>query len=53
MLLTILAEGQQNKEIRNDIETEHLVIFIMGALRLFVKRWQFPGFAFNLEKEGV
>jgi hypothetical protein len=25
----------------------------MGTLRLFVKRWQFSGFAFNLEKEGA
>ncbi len=52
MLLTILKEGQQKKEIRNDITADHLVIFIMGALRLFVKRWQFAGFTFNLEKEG-
>jgi AcrR family transcriptional regulator len=52
-LLAILTEGQRNNEIRNDIEAGHLVIFIMGALRLFVKRWQFSGFAFNLEKEGV
>lgn len=52
-LLAILTEGQQNDEIRNDIVAGHLVIFIMGALRLFVKRWQFSGFAFNLEKEGA
>jgi len=52
-LLAILKEGQQNNEIRNDISAEHLVIFIMGALRLFVKKWQFSGFAFNLEKEGA
>src|SRR5690554_3515301 len=52
-LLAILKEGQQNNEIRNDIGAEHLVVFIMGALRLFVKKWQFSGFAFNLEKEGA
>ncbi|HDR51782.1 MAG TPA: TetR family transcriptional regulator [Mariniphaga anaerophila] len=52
-LLAILTEGQRNNEIRNDIDAEHLVIFIMGALRLFVKKWQFSGFAFNLEKEGA
>ncbi len=51
-LLTILKEGQQKNEIRSDIEAGHLVIFIMGALRLFVKKWQFSGFTFNLEKEG-
>jgi AcrR family transcriptional regulator len=52
-LLAILTEGQRNNEIRDDIEAGHLVIFIMGALRLFVKKWQFSGFAFNLEKEGA
>ena len=52
-LMSILQEGQQKNEIRNDIVAEHLVVFIMGALRLFVKRWQFSGFAFNLEKEGA
>jgi AcrR family transcriptional regulator len=51
-LLTILKQGQQNNEIRSDIEAEHLVIFIMGALRLFVKKWQFAKFNFNLQKEG-
>lgn len=51
-LLTILRQGQQNNEIRSDIETEHLVIFIMGALRLFAKKWQFAKFNFNLQKEG-
>lgn len=52
-LLSILKEGQQKNEIRNDIEAGHLVIFIMGALRLFVKKWQLSGFTFNLEKEGA
>ncbi len=51
-LLTILKEGQQNNEIRSDIEAEHLVIFIMGALRLFVKKWQFAKFTFDLQQEG-
>ncbi|MFW6257735.1 MAG: TetR/AcrR family transcriptional regulator [Prolixibacteraceae bacterium] len=52
-LRAILTEGQRNNEIRNDIEAGHLVIFIMGALRLYIKKWQFSGFAFNLEKEGA
>lgn len=51
-LLNILKEGQERNEIRADIDVSHLVIFIMGALRLFVKKWQFSGFSFNLEKEG-
>lgn len=51
-LLIILKQGQQKNEIRSDIDAEHLVILIMGALRLFVKKWQFSDFAFNLQKEG-
>jgi len=51
-LLTILRQGQQNNEIRSDIDVEHLGIFIMGALRLFIKKWQFAKFTFNLQKEG-
>ena len=51
-LLTILKEGQQKNEIRSDIDASHLVIFIMGALRLFIKRWQFSKFTFDLQKEG-
>jgi AcrR family transcriptional regulator len=52
-LKSILKEGQEKSEIRNDIDADHLVIFIMGALRLFVKKWQFSDFTFNLEKEGA
>ncbi len=51
-LLSILREGQQRNQIRTDIDANHLAIFIMGALRLFVKKWQFSGFTFNIEKEG-
>jgi AcrR family transcriptional regulator len=52
ILLTILKEGQQNNEIRNDVEAEHLAIVIMGTLRLFVKKWQFSEFSFNIQEEG-
>ena len=52
-LLLILKEGQLENEIRTDIDVDHLIILIMGALRLFVKKWQFSDFSFDLEKEGV
>lgn len=52
-LLTILKQGQQKNEIRSDIEAEHLVVIIMGTLRLFVKKWQFSKFTFDLQKEGT
>ena len=52
ILYAILKEGQEKNEIRTDIDASHLVLLIMGALRLFIKKWQLSGFAFNLEQEG-
>lgn len=47
-----LKEGQQKNKIRRDIDANHLVIFIMVALRIFIKKWQFAWFSFNLVNEG-
>ena len=52
MLSSIIIEGQQAGEIRGDVEAAHLSIMVMGALRLFIKRWQFAGYEFNLPDEG-
>ena len=52
ILTTIIINGQQTGEIRADIEAKYLSIFIMGTLRLFVKKWQFTAFSFDLPGEG-
>ncbi|MEN8228136.1 MAG: TetR/AcrR family transcriptional regulator [Bacteroidota bacterium] len=52
ILTTILINGQRNGEIRNDIEAKHLATMIMGTLRLFVKKWQFSAYSYNLPLEG-
>jgi TetR/AcrR family transcriptional regulator, fatty acid metabolism regulator protein len=52
LLFAMIKEGQDKNEIRNDIPPEHLVIVILGALRLFVKKWQLKGFQANLFEEG-
>lgn len=52
ILTAIIIDGQQSDEIRSDIEAKHLSIFIMGTLRLFVKKWQFAAFSFDLPGEG-
>jgi len=52
ILAEIVSVGQKNGEIRTDIEAEHLSTMIIGTLRLFVKRWQFSAYSFNLSKEG-
>ena len=52
ILTTIIIKGQETGEIRNDIEAKNLSTMIMGTLRLFVKKWQFSAFSYNLPKEG-
>lgn len=52
ILSEIVSTGQSRDEIRTDVEAEHLSIMIIGTLRLFVKRWQFSGYTFNLSIEG-
>ncbi|MGE0021318.1 MAG: TetR/AcrR family transcriptional regulator [Draconibacterium sp.] len=51
-LTTIIKDGQQKGEIRNDIEASHLAIMILGSLRMFVKQWSMSNYSFNLENKG-
>jgi len=53
ILCALIKEGQQQGHIRDDIDHQHIVIMLMGSLRLFVKKWQFAEFGFDLEKEGL
>ncbi len=52
ILESLVNEGQNKGEIRKDIETSHLTLIIMGSLRLFIKKWQFSNYAFDVKKEG-
>ncbi len=52
ILTVIITDGQKTGEIRSDIEAKYLSIMIMGTLRLFVKKWQFSDFSYNLPEEG-
>jgi AcrR family transcriptional regulator len=49
---TIILKGQNEKNVRNDIDRETLVLIIMGSLRMLVKRWDLSNHSFNLEIEG-
>jgi AcrR family transcriptional regulator len=53
ILRKIIAEGQERNEIRKDLDAGHIAIIVMGSLRLFVKQWQFSGYSFNIETEGL
>ncbi len=48
----IITEGKKGNNVRNDIETEHLALIIMGTLRLLVKNWSLHSYHFDLRKEG-
>ena len=52
ILNTIISNGQKNGEIRTDIEAKYLSTIVMGTLRLFVKKWQFSAFSYDLPREG-
>ncbi len=53
ILMQIITKGQQNGEIRVDIEAQQLSVMIMGSLRLFIKKWQLLDYSFDLQKEGA
>lgn len=48
----IAREGQKNKEIRNDIDSEELAIIIMGSFRMIVKTWQLNKQTYSLKTRG-
>ena len=52
-LSTIIKDGQQKGEIRNDIEALHLAIMILGSLRMFVKQWSMADYKFDLIAKGA
>jgi hypothetical protein len=52
VLTQIIKSGQENGELRTDVEAKHLAVIVMGSLRLFVKQWQMSNYSFNLEKKG-
>ncbi len=52
VLTQIIKSGQENGELRSDVEAEHLAVVVMGSLRLFVKQWQMSNYSFDLVKKG-
>lgn len=52
ILLDLVVEGQKRGQIRDDVDAAHIVTMLMGSLRLFVKKWQFAEFNFDLISNG-
>ena len=48
----IIAKGQEENNVRKDIELKTLALMIMGSLRLLVKRWDLNSHNFDLNSEG-
>ncbi len=48
----IISQGKREHNVRDDIDSIHLALIIMGALRLLVKNWSLSSYNFDLRKEG-
>ncbi|OQX75607.1 MAG: hypothetical protein B6D64_11375 [Bacteroidetes bacterium 4484_276] len=49
----IIRKGQEENNVRTDIDEKNLALLTMGALRLLVKRWDLQNHDFDLKKEGT
>ncbi len=48
----IIEKGQEENNVRVDIDKQNLALIMMGSLRLLVKRWDLNNYNFNLNEEG-
>jgi AcrR family transcriptional regulator len=51
-LRSIVRQGMAGGELRRDLPVEHLVVVIMGSLRLTVTKWRLSKYGFDLRREG-
>ena len=51
-LENIIAKGQSEKNIREDVDEKSLALMAMGSLRLLVKKWDLNNHNFDLSTEG-
>ncbi|NOY75740.1 MAG: TetR/AcrR family transcriptional regulator [Kiritimatiellaeota bacterium] len=48
----VIERGQENGDIRGDVDSLSIFRTIFGAMRLLVKQWCLSGCAFDLKEEG-
>jgi AcrR family transcriptional regulator len=48
----IILKGQEEQNVREDIDEKSLALMAMGSFRLLVKRWDINNHNFNLSTEG-
>ncbi|WP_346863134.1 TetR/AcrR family transcriptional regulator [uncultured Draconibacterium sp.] len=49
---SIILQGQNENQIRTDIDERDLALLTMGSFRLLVKKWELNNHNFDLQKEG-
>ena len=48
----MIEQGQENRELREDIPKEDMALMVMASLRLLLTRWRLLRFDFDLEEKG-
>jgi len=48
----IISKGQQENNIRTDIDAKNLALIAMGSFRLMVKKWELQNHNYSLLREG-
>lgn len=51
-LSALIKKGQQDGEIRNDLNPEILSVMINGSVRMLVKQWKMAEYSFDLIQKG-
>ncbi|MGF7141398.1 TetR/AcrR family transcriptional regulator [Roseimarinus sediminis] len=49
---SIILQGQNENQIRTDIDERDLALLTMGSFRLLVKKWELNNHNFDLQKDG-
>lgn len=48
----IISKGQQENDIRTDIDAKNLTLIAMGSFRLMIKKWELQNHDYSLQQEG-
>ena len=50
--MKLIEEGQNNNEIKPELDPKQIATIIMGSMRLTVLKWKFNNFKTDLELDG-
>ncbi len=53
VIASIIEDAKASGQINPELDTKHLTVIIMGALRLLVKQWQMAEFSYDLRISGT